>query len=412
MSIERLNFSTDNRYNSLESSIHVARYMIAKEFVKGKRVLDIACGEGYGSFLLHQWGALKVTGVDISADAIENAQMNFSHADIEFICSNAQNIVFEEKYDVIISLETIEHVNDESQYLNVLKNALTDDGILIVSCPNDHWYYNENESNEYHLRKYTFDDFVLSSESVLGKAKHWLLGTNVFGYGNFIINPITKKLQCDKDFLEMKDIVNQENTNCLASYSEQKHLPSEKESLYYVGIWSKNSLILNSNNGINIFPVAPAHFNRLSLDWVYIIQNRVNENFLPEKSEVRLFLEGIKYTFLYDVEGKSMQKTASEVSISILEAIAQNGGLDKSVDRKNVIIYRKFPEGIKKAQIDLTREDLQNSPYFWLQNGDLVVFNTRAKSFYGFGKEPLQTLTTGVSILTTALSIYLLITKI
>lgn len=142
------------------------------------------------------------------------------------------------------------------------------------------------------------------------------------------------------------------------------------------------------------------------------IQNRVNENFLPEKSEVRLFLEGIKYTFLYDVEGKSMQKTASEVSISILEAIAQNGGLDRTVDRKNIIIYRRFPEGIKKAQIDLTREDLQNSPYFWLQNGDLVMFNTKAKSFYGFGKEPLQTLTTGVSILTTAISIYLLITKI
>lgn len=142
------------------------------------------------------------------------------------------------------------------------------------------------------------------------------------------------------------------------------------------------------------------------------IQNKVNENFLPEKSEVRVFLEGIKYTFLYDMQGKSMQKTASEVSVSILEAIAQNGGLDRSVDRKNVIIYRRFPEGIKKAQIDLTREDLQNSPYFWLQNGDLVIFNTRAKSFYGFGKEPLQTLTTGVSILTTVISIYLLITKI
>ena len=142
------------------------------------------------------------------------------------------------------------------------------------------------------------------------------------------------------------------------------------------------------------------------------IQNKVNENFLPEKSEARLFLEGIKYTFLYDLQGRSLQKTATDVSVNILEAIAENGGLDRSVDRKNVIIYRKFPEGIKKAQIDLTREDLQNSPYFWLQNGDLVVFNTRAKSFYGFGKEPLQTLTTGVSILTTALSIYLLITKL
>lgn len=142
------------------------------------------------------------------------------------------------------------------------------------------------------------------------------------------------------------------------------------------------------------------------------IQNKVNENFLPEKSEARLFLEGIKYTFLYDLQGRSLQKTATDVSVNILEAIAENGGLDRSVDRKNVIIYRKFPEGIKKAQIDLTREDLQNSPYFWLQNGDLVVFNTRAKSFYGFGNEPLQTLTTGVSILTTALSIYLLITKL
>ncbi len=71
-----------------------------------------------------------------------------------------------------------------------------------------------------------------------------------------------------------------------------------------------------------------------------------------------------------------------------------------------------MPEGIKKAQIDLTREDIQNSPYFWLQNGDLVMFNTKPKSLYGFGKEPIQTLTTGVTILTTALSIYLLFSKL
>lgn len=174
-----------------------------------------------------------------------------------------------------------------------------------------------------------------------------------------------------------------------------------------------NGLRIDDNGEIYILGIGKIKAEGRTIEEIQTdIQNRVNENFLPEKSEARLFLEGIKYTFLYDVEGKSMQKTASEVSISILEAIAQNGGLDKSVDRKNVIIYRKFPEGIKKAQIDLTREDLQNSPYFWLQNGDLVVFNTRAKSFYGFGKEPLQTLTTGVSILTTALSIYLLITKI
>ena len=92
--------------------------------------------------------------------------------------------------------------------------------------------------------------------------------------------------------------------------------------------------------------------------------------------------------------------------------IKESGGLDRRIDWKNVVVYRKFPEGIKKAQIDLTREDIQNSPYFWVQNGDLIMFNTRAKSFYGFGKEPIQTLTTGVTLLTTALSIYLLFSKL
>ena len=189
-------------------------------------------------------------------------------------------------------------------------------------------------------------------------------------------------------------------------HAQQGNSGGDGSSFYF------NGLRIDEKGEIYILGIGKIKAEGRTIEIQTDIQNRVNENFLPEKSEVRLFLEGIKYTFLYDVEGKSMQKTASEVSISILEAIAQNGGLDKSVDRKNVIIYRKFPEGIKKAQIDLTREDLQNSPYFWLQNGDLVVFNTRAKSFYGFGKEPLQTLTTGVSILTTALSIYLLITKI
>ena len=190
-------------------------------------------------------------------------------------------------------------------------------------------------------------------------------------------------------------------------HAQQGNSGGDESSFYF------NGLMLDDQGEVYILGIGKIKAEGRTLDEIENdIQNKVNENFLPEKSEVRLFLEGIKYTFLYDLQGRSLQKTATDVSVNILEAIAENGGLDRSVDRKNVIIYRKFPEGIKKAQIDLTREDLQNSPYFWLQNGDLVVFNTRAKSFYGFGKEPLQTLTTGVSILTTALSIYLLITKL
>ena len=95
-----------------------------------------------------------------------------------------------------------------------------------------------------------------------------------------------------------------------------------------------------------------------------------------------------------------------------MEAIAQNGGLNRTIDRKNVMLQRRYPEGIKTVKLDLTREDVMNSPYYWIQNGDIIYLNTRNKSFYGFGKDPLQTLTTGVSLLTTAMSIYLLITRL
>lgn len=144
------------------------------------------------------------------------------------------------------------------------------------------------------------------------------------------------------------------------------------------------------------------------------IQTRVNENFLNGKSEVRLNLDGITYYILGDIEttGLTGEKTSYTQSLNIMEAIAQNGGLNRTIDRKNVVVQRKYPEGIKTARLDLTREDAMNSKYYWLQNGDMIYLNTRQKSFYGFGKDPLQTITTGVSLLTTAMSIYLLITRL
>lgn len=173
-----------------------------------------------------------------------------------------------------------------------------------------------------------------------------------------------------------------------------------------------SGLRLDDNGEIYVFGIGKIKAEgKTTSDIAAEIQQKVNENFLPEKSEVRVFLEGIRYTFLTDVDGKSLVKTTARPTLNIYEAIAENGGLDKSVDRKNVIVYRTFPEGIKKAKIDLTREDIQNSPYFWVQNGDMIMFNTRARTFYGFGKEPIQTITTGISLLTTALSIYLLFSK-
>lgn len=176
-----------------------------------------------------------------------------------------------------------------------------------------------------------------------------------------------------------------------------------------------NGLKVDSKGDINIMGIGFVKAEGRTIEDIsQEVQNRVNENFLEGKSEVRLNTDGITYYILGDVESVQIsgEKKAHKNSLTITEALAINGGLNRTVDRTNVVIHRKLPEGIKIAKIDLTREDVMNSPYYWLQNGDEILLNTRSKNLNGLGKDPIQTLTTGVSVITTAISIYLILTRL
>ena len=176
-----------------------------------------------------------------------------------------------------------------------------------------------------------------------------------------------------------------------------------------------NGLKVDSNGDVNIFGIGYVKAEgRTVEDMTQEIQTRVNENFLQGKAEVRLNLDGIRYYVLGDMETTSLtgEKVAYVTQLNIMQALAMNGGLNRTIDRKSITIHRKYPEGIKIAKLDLTREDAMNSPYYWLQNGDIIYLNTNGKSINGFGREPVQTLTTGVSLLTTVMSIYLIITRL
>ena len=176
-----------------------------------------------------------------------------------------------------------------------------------------------------------------------------------------------------------------------------------------------NGLKVDSNGDVNVFGIGYIKAEGRTIeDMSKEIQLKVNENFVEGKSEVRLNTDGITYYILGDVETTEMsgEKKAHKNTLTITEAIAVNGGLNRTIDRTNIVIHRKLPEGIKRARIDLTREDVMNSPYYWVQNGDEIFLNTRSKNLNGFGKDPIQTLTTGVSLITTAMTIYLLLTKL
>ncbi|RZJ72341.1 MAG: gliding motility protein [Flavobacterium sp.] len=173
-----------------------------------------------------------------------------------------------------------------------------------------------------------------------------------------------------------------------------------------------NGLKVDSNGDVYVFGIGYLKAEGKTIDdLAKEIQEKVNENFQDGKSEVRLNIDGITYYILGDIEtvGITGEKKAHKNTLNIVEAISMNGGLNRTIDRKNVVIHRKLPEGIKTAKIDLTREDVMNSPYYYIQNGDEILLTTHRRSLNGFGKDPVQTIISGVSVITTALSIYLLL---
>lgn len=240
--IERLHFGADVKYSGLEASIHLARYQLARDFVSGKKVLDIACGEGYGSAWLKKWGALEVDGVDVSIEAVRNANSNFGQATVNFHVYDAENVLAllqGRKFDVIVSLETIEHLNNPTAYLKCLKSLLAEDGVLIISCPNDWWYYpTEADHNPYHVRKFIMAEFQSLTTAVLGEPHQWGIGTALAGFVN---QGVPQKLvaSANDDQRLMMASATIENAYVVPVAVDAMTVP--ENSSYFFGIWGSAS---------------------------------------------------------------------------------------------------------------------------------------------------------------------------
>jgi GT2 family glycosyltransferase/SAM-dependent methyltransferase/glycosyltransferase involved in cell wall biosynthesis len=142
---------------------HWHRYLYASAWVAGKTVLDIASGEGYGSFYLAKT-AKHVVGVDISQEAVLHATTHYLSANLEFETGSVTNIPVkgEKIFDVIVSFETIEHVTTEDQlaFLREVKRLLKPGGVFIVSTPNKKIYSDDPKyKNEYHIHEFYLEEF-------------------------------------------------------------------------------------------------------------------------------------------------------------------------------------------------------------------------------------------------------------
>ena len=115
---------------------HLDRYYFAQTYVKGKRVLDAACGTGYGTRLLAQV-ADHVTGIDISPTAINHARKKYPVIALDFIEGDVLSLPFpDSSFDVVVSFETVEHIKEYQIFIRECRRVLTPNGILICSTPN------------------------------------------------------------------------------------------------------------------------------------------------------------------------------------------------------------------------------------------------------------------------------------
>ena len=134
---------------------HWHRYVFARKLAQGKRVLDAACGEGYGSALLADVAA-SVVGADISEEAIAHARSRYSdRTNLRFERADATQLdVAPGSFDLIVSFETLEHVAAQEALVAGFARALTEDGILIISSPDKKTYSDDRGfSNEFHVRE-------------------------------------------------------------------------------------------------------------------------------------------------------------------------------------------------------------------------------------------------------------------
>ena len=138
---------------------HLHRYAVARALAGHKVVLDIACGEGYGTNILAEV-AQHVTGVDLSPRVIEHAAAKYRAGNVAFRVGTCSAIpVASHSVDLVVSFETIAHHAYHDEMMKEIQRVLRPQGTLIISSPDKHEYSDvPRHRHPYHIKELYLDE--------------------------------------------------------------------------------------------------------------------------------------------------------------------------------------------------------------------------------------------------------------
>jgi 2-polyprenyl-3-methyl-5-hydroxy-6-metoxy-1,4-benzoquinol methylase len=170
---ERISLEDETLY--AHYSNHIQRYEFSAEYCAGKRVLDLGCGIGYGSYYLSSLPGTSVVGVDISDVAIREANKIYSGPSVEFLKADVERLLdgpaVRERgpFQAVVNFENIEHLQHPDRMLASARELLGSGGVFASSTPNGEVSeINENgkySCSEFHVKEYTETEF----RSLLGE---------------------------------------------------------------------------------------------------------------------------------------------------------------------------------------------------------------------------------------------------
>ncbi len=194
-------------------SEHLQRYLLALSICRDREVLDVASGEGYGSALLHNNGAKRVVGVDISDEMVRRANRIYTAEGLQFLTGDISNHLpcATHCFDLVTCFETIEHVSQPAKAVSELSRVLKADGVLLISTPDRAHPASTSSRNPHHVKEFNEVEF----RSLLQTSfSHVLIYYQRFFAGSAIVDP-SGKFGTDQVFWERNGFLKYLETSSL-----------------------------------------------------------------------------------------------------------------------------------------------------------------------------------------------------